>query len=211
MKRIITVALLGLLFSPLAKAQVFTFGPKAGFNFTQFEIAGDVNPDLDITSIEDGRKTGFTAGAFMQLNLGPLNFQPEFMFAQDAANLAFRDVSFGDFAKVNFNRLDVPLLMGLNFGKVVRIQAGPVMTYVLDVDVEQGAGALVETFVNDFDSNRWGYQVGGGLDLGRLALDVRWGGGFGTRAVEIDVNGQPQVLDLKRQSIQATLGINIIK
>ncbi len=195
-----------------AQAQVFTFGPKAGFTFTQFNIdESSLDPSVDINDLPDGNKVGVTAGAFFQVNVGFLNLQPEILFTQQTSQLAFSDISVSDIQKVRFNQLDIPLLVGLNFGKVVRLQAGPVMNYVLDVGTEPGAGNLIQAAVNDFDNRSWSYQVGGGLDLGRLALDVRYGSTFGKRQVGFDVDGTTVPIRVGRQGWTVTAGIMLLK
>lgn len=195
-----------------AQAQVFTLGPKAGFTFTEFNIdETSLDESVDINALPDGSKVGVTAGAFFQFNLGFLNFQPEILFTQQTSQLAFSDVSISDIQKVRFNQLDIPLLVGLNLGKVVRLQGGPVMNYVLDVGTDPGAGNLIQAVVQEFDNRAWSYQVGGGLDLGRMALDVRYGSTFGKREVGFDVDGTTVPVSVGRQGWTVTAGIMLIK
>lgn len=212
MNRILLTAALAFLSAPHVSAQVFTFGPKAGFTFTEFRVdETSLSEGVDVSDLPDGSKVGVTAGAFFQVNAGFLNLQPEILFTQQTSQLAFSDLSFSDIQSVRFNQLDIPLLVGLNLGRAVRVQAGPVMNYVLDVGTEPGAGNLVQALVEDFDNRSWSYQVGGGLDLGRLALDVRYGGTMGKREVGFDIDGETVPVRVGRQGWTVTAGIMLIK
>jgi hypothetical protein len=216
MNRYLAAALMAAMlaaWSPhAAQAQVFTFGPKAGFTFTGFNVdETSLDESINIDQLPGGKKVGVTAGAFFQFNIGFLNLQPEILFTQQTSQLAFSDVSISDIQKVRFNQLDIPLLVGLNLGKTVRLQAGPVMNYVLDVGTDPGAGNLVQAVVQDFDNRAWSYQVGGGLDLGRLALDVRYGSTFGKREVGFDLDGTTVPVHVGRQGWTVTAGIMLIK
>jgi len=212
MKRILLLALVATSVASTVCAQVFTFGPKAGFTFTEFRVdASSLDEAIDISSLPQGRKMGVTAGAFFQLNVGFLNLQPEILFTQQTGQLSFKDVSLADIQRVSFNQLDIPLLVGLNLGKVVRVQAGPVMNYVLAVNTQPGAGNLIDALVNNFDDKAWSYQVGGGLDLGRLALDIRYGGTMGKREVGFDVDGTTYPVRVGRQGLTVTAGVMLLK
>ena len=112
---------------------------------------------------------------------------------------------------VRLHQVDIPLLVGVNLGKTVRLQAGPVMGYVLGVGSAPGAGNVLDAFVNDFENKNWGYQMGGGVDLGRLALDVRYGGSLGKRTMNVEVDGSSYPIEVGRSAITVTAGINILK
>ncbi len=211
MKRMLFVGLVVFFTTAHLRAQVFTFGPKAGLNFSRFNILESADEAVVISELPNGRKIGVTAGAFLQLNLGPFVLQPEVMFSHQTGQLEFFDLSFSDIKRVSFNQVDIPLLAGINIGRTVRIQAGPVMTYVLGASSDSGAGNVLDALVNDFDNKSWGYQAGAGLDLGRLALDVRYGGSLGKRTVDFAVDGTSYPVALGINSIQVTAGINIFK
>jgi hypothetical protein len=212
MKSFLFSAALLLLTVYSSRAQVFTFGPKAGFTFSQLNVdESSLDEAISISDIPKERSVGLTAGAFLQLNLGPFVFQPELMFTHQTGQVKFTDLTLSDIQRVSFNQVDVPMLVGFNLGRTVRLQAGPVMTYVLDVGSDRGVANVMDAFVNDFDNKSWGYQAGAGLDLGRLALDVRYGGSLGTRSMSFEVDGTTYPVSLTRNSIQVTAGIAILK
>lgn len=212
LKRIVFVALVALLSAPIVNAQIFTFGPKAGFNFSSFKVdESSLNEAINLADLPDGRQVGIAGGVFFQFNAAFLNLQPEIMFSQNSAELQFGAVTFEDIRRVKFSQIDIPVLAGFNLGRAIRIQAGPVMSYVLDVDMEPGARNLVEAFVEDFDNKSWGYQAGVGLDLGRLQLDARVGGPIAKRSVDFEVDGNLYPVEFRRQTIQLTAAVALIK
>lgn len=200
-----------LLSAPIVQAQVFNFGPRAGFTFSQLQLDDTKVAGLPIEEFESDFKTGVSAGIFFQFKFAGLLLQPEAMFSQESGNLKFKDASLDDIRKVKFTKLDVPVLVGFKLGNTVRLLAGPVMTYTTGVNMEPGAVDLVESVVKDFDSKTWGYQVGAGLDLGRLAVDLRYGGPFAKRSFLVDVGGKTHEVDYKKQTLEVTLGINLVK
>lgn len=212
MKRILLVALFALCASAPVYAQVFTFGPKAGFNFSRFNInEATLDEAVVVSELPDGRQVGIVAGGFLQFNLGPFVLQPELLFNHSTSQFRLSDASISDLHRVRFNQVDVPLLAGVNLGKAVRLQVGPVMSYVLSAGSEPGAGNVLDAFVNDFDNKSWGYQAGAGFDLGRLALDLRYGGTLGKRTLGVDVDGTTYPVEVGRSAITVTAGINILK
>ena len=212
MKRILFLAIVALLVSSSVYAQVFTFGPKAGFTFSRFNFdESALDESISISDLPSGRRVGVVAGGFMQLNLGPFVFQPELLFSHSTGQMRLGDASFSDLLNVRLNQVDIPLLVGVNLGKTVRLQAGPVMGYVWGVGSAPGAGNVLDAFVNDFENKNWGYQMGGGVDLGRLALDVRYGGSLGKRTMNVEVDGSSYPIEVGRSAITVTEGINILK
>jgi hypothetical protein len=212
MKRYAVAGLLTLLSLKGAQAQVFTLGPKAGINFSRIQVEPEFTPDgLSVEDYPDGREVGVTAGMFLQFNAGPFVFQPELMFSVLTGKVAFQDLGVSDITRVRFNQVDIPLLAGFNICRQVRIQAGPVMSYVLDVHTQPGAAQVLNAFVNDFGNKSWGYQAGIGLDLGRLALDVRYGGPLSKETLVFDVGGTLQPVQVAQNQLQVTAGINLIR
>src|SRR5690606_39905617 len=71
--------------------------------------------------------------------------------------------------EVTFNRLDVPVLVGLKLGNTFRIQAGPVASFVVNSDVTRDVGNAA---LPDYKKSTLAYQVGVGLDIGNMILEI---------------------------------------
>ena len=71
LKRIVFVALVALLSAPVVNAQIFTFGPKAGFNFSSFKVdESSLNEAINLADLPDGRQVGF-AGVYSSNSMQP--------------------------------------------------------------------------------------------------------------------------------------------
>jgi opacity protein-like surface antigen len=175
--------LLAILFTVLIALPAFSqlnFGIKAGLSTTSITMA-------DAKSITSGGTTytidklkganyGIHFGVFGRLNISKLYIQPELLFATRSNEYNLSKVnSLVDSISVvqNFNKLDIPVMIGLKFG-AVRINAGPVGSLRL---------SSPKDLVNDPDfkamyaSMTFGYQAGVGIDiLKKLTIDLRYEG-----------------------------------
>jgi hypothetical protein len=68
-----------------------------------------------------------------------------------------------------FRKIDVPVLLGKKIFGIGNIFAGPSFQYILSSDF--GFDDLREVSTDQFSL---GIQLGGGIEFGRLGIDVRW-------------------------------------
>ena len=116
-----------------------------------------------------------------------------------------------------FNRLSVPLLVGMKFGSF-RINAGPAVNIRLGTpkslfDNSGGVSTGLQIQESDFDKIYkgavWGFQAGFGFDiLKKLTLDARYAGGFGKQFGDTVTTGnQTYKLDHRQKSFLLSLGV----
>jgi hypothetical protein len=177
-KYLLSIALL-IAVSLSAKAQ-FSFGIKAGPNFSS----------LNTENFHDSPLAGFEGGVFARFGTG-FYIQPELYLASTGGKFNSDDDTFE--GQVRFTTLNFPLLFGETFGTQslnFRIMAGPVYSYFANKDES------IQTNVNDaeadfghFNNSTLGYQVGAGVDVRSITIDLRYEGGlskinpdFGERA-----------------------------
>lgn len=149
-------------------AQKVNFGIKGGLNYgatgdyeSFSEAAGD------ITSIAHGKeKTGFHAGFYAQLEVLGIFIQPELLYTR--LNTEYSDFDY------KLDKIDAPVLLGINFLGPLNLKAGPSFQYILNNKLEN-TELKIGKVENDITV---GYQLGVGLDLGRLGFDVRYEGAF---------------------------------
>lgn len=158
-----------LLFSGVgAFAQSAEFGLKGGLNFGatgDYETFDDVTGDFK-ESMSGDRKTGFHAGVFAQFELLGIFLQPELVYTQ-------LNTDYSEF-EYKLSKLDAPVLVGLNILGPLNIKAGPSFQYILNNELEK-TNISIGDVENDITM---GYQLGAGLELGRLAFDLRYEGSF---------------------------------
>jgi len=221
MKRfLIIVTLLGLI-SSVGYGQL-QFGAKAGLVTSSTNLSKEIGNDELPSSYSEyeeiemkakDAKAGFQAGFFGRLTILGIYVQPELMFtstnsrvevtkhyvdAQDPKNYIKTQT---------FNRVDIPLLVGGKFGPL-RIQGGPVGTFMLTKKSAIEA-ALDDNTVNEkFNSATWGYQVGVGADIFNfLTLDIKYEGSLSKLGDKVTIGEKNYSLDNRTNQFIVTAGI----
>jgi hypothetical protein len=167
MKKTFLLFVFLLLAGATAHAQ-FALGLKAGISSSSVDIKNASSNTAQFK--EEDNITGFHAGAFARVQLGGFFVQPEGVFSASGGKVEIQEAVSGDktVEEMGFSHLDVPVLVGYNFFKVARVYAGPVASILISSDFGE------EKVDKYFDSADWGYQIGAGLDISKLTLDVRY-------------------------------------
>ena len=223
MKKLFIVAIATLL-SYAASAQdydpFFRLGLKAGVNLSNIRAnnlsLGSGNSGFDFKD-KDNRSTGFVGGIFMRFGR-EFYVQPEILLSQKGGKFdVYKTGVKNDEGEldVRFSNLDVPVLLGYRFGKIFRINVGPVASFRLS-DSGKISDSFNEYTEGDteatFDNNvAFGYQAGIGVDFGRLSLDVKYEGNVND-VVNINYNNASTATKFGKKSnlFQATLGFAIL-
>ncbi len=180
MKKLFALILI-LIVSIPAFSQV-KFGLKAGVSTTSLSMPS-------VTTITSGSTTytvngltsakyGFHGGAFVRLTLFGIYIQPELLFSTrtneyTVSNVTNQAAPVSYVAKQNFNKLDIPVMVGLKLGPL-RINAGPSGSLLINSPKD-----LITNpdYKNNYNRLTFGYQAGLGFDLlGILTFDVRYEG-----------------------------------
>ena len=162
--------LLAFIFAGMnLSAQNASFGIKGGLNYGatgEYESFSDVSGDFT-SSFEDGEnKTGFHAGLFAQFEVLGIFIQPELMYTELNTEYSAFDYK--------LSKIDAPVLVGINILGPLNIKAGPSFQYIVDNKIK-GSDLKIQDVEKDITV---GYQLGAGLDLGKLGFDVRHEGSF---------------------------------
>lgn len=160
-----------------------SFGIKAGLNYNsngkliaEFNDAtGDIRQGAD-------SKVGFHAGVYGKLDFSNLYLRPELVYTKTKS----------DYAGVDFDmsKIDLPVLLGYKIIGPLSVFAGPSFQYILDTDLE---GVRLDDVKNKFTV---GLNVGVGVQLGSLGLDVRYERGFSKNEANIISNNGGDVSEL---------------
>lgn len=167
MKKLVFLAFITIGFT--MNAQDASFGIKGGLNYGatgEYESAGRVSDDL-IASFEDGEnKTGFHAGFFGQFEILGIFLRPELVYTE--LNTEYSNFDY------KLSKIDAPVLLGINVLGPLNIKAGPAFQYILKNELEN-----TNLIIGDVEKDiTVGYQLGLGLNLGRLGFDLRYEGAF---------------------------------
>jgi hypothetical protein len=142
------------------------FGVKGGLNYNS---NGRYFDDIQAAYGDPFNNLGFNLGLFGKINAGPFYLRPELVYSQ--MNTQLNSVN------LRTNRLDAPLLVGLNlFGPLVSVFAGPAIHYRIND----------ELMAVDYEKFNTGYQFGAGLNLGSVGLDLRYERELNGRTLNVD-------------------------
>ena len=165
MKKMILAAL--ILFGGTAMAQS-TYGIKGGLNYGatgEYENFSQVAGEA--SSIEDGNnKTGYHLGIFGKLEFMGFFLQPELVYT--SLKTEYNNFDY------KINKIDAPVLVGLNLIGPLHIKAGPSFQYILNNELQNTSSNIADVE----NKITLGYQLGAGISLGKLGVDLRYEGAF---------------------------------
>jgi hypothetical protein len=187
MKKIILIMCLAFGFSHTSNAQI-DFGLKAGLNYNSNSIK-KVSDDV----FEGAKsKTGYHAGIWLRFKVPVTGFyvRPELVYTNLKNGITYENVE----TTYSFQKIDVPVLIGKKIFGIGNVYVGPSFQYIIDSDFDFDDIKEVTS-----DGFTVGVQFGGGIELGKLGIDVRWERAFSgiestfTRALGSDVNFDTRV------------------
>lgn len=168
MKKIILLIVLALGVSQFSNAQI-QFGVKGGVNYNSNSIK---NASSDVLGGAKS-KTGYHAGIWLRLKIPVLGLylRPELVYTNLENEIVYnyKTPASATTATYNFQKIDIPVLLGKKIFGIGNIFIGPSFQYVLGSDFNISEIANVDT--SGFTA---GLQFGGGVEFGRLGIDVRW-------------------------------------
>jgi hypothetical protein len=198
MKKLFLVLIASMFIFSVSNAQLFTYGIKGGIGFSSLKIE-------DITGIDDGSDVydlitgdgvmGYHFGLQTRIKIAMLIIQPELYFNAGGGTVEqVVDGGATEILNVKFNRIDIPLLVGVKLGPA-RINVGPVGSFVLG---ETNDLTEIEPDFEMFTSAMtWGFQAGLGLDISKLSLDFRYEGSLSKLGESLSVGGSDFALDAR--------------
>lgn len=162
-KLILSLALLAMALT--GYSQGFSFGPKIGLSQTKLDLKSD-----DFKSGDS--KFGYHVGVFARIGLGGLYLQPEVLYTQTQGQFSF-DEGVGAIKEyeADFNRVDIPVMLGFKMFNLLRVQAGPIASINVNSELKE-AGETVRDV--DYKDATIGYQAGLGVDIGNLIIDAKY-------------------------------------
>lgn len=172
MKRVAVV--LTLLFISSVGYSQSALGIKGGVNLTNISteagsLKNNINESLDT-------KTGFVFGVWGRLGQ-KLYLQPELLIATKGGEVEVTPVGGGPIQVIDakYTNLDIPVLVGFKPMKWLRVMGGPVASLKLSENQKLKESLAEYTTNTDaaFENATWGYQVGVGVKLLGVELDLR--------------------------------------
>jgi len=209
MKKLLAI-LCVVLISISAFSQI-KFGLKAGVSTTSLDMAtvktltsGTTSYTVDALT---EAKYGFHGGIFLRLSLLGLYVQPELLLTTRTNEYTVTNVqtSASSIVKQNFNKLDIPVMLGLKLGPL-RLNAGPAASLLINSPKE-----LIDSpdFKGMYNKMTIGYQAGIGVDLLKaLTVDLRYEGSLKKYQNQIEnLAGTSVALDDRANAFLLSIGL----
>ena len=201
MKKIIFACFLLTLVTKNSQAQL-QFGLKGGVNYNSDSFESVSNDVLNGAKT----KTGIHTGLWVRAKLPIIGFyiRPELVYTELNNSVNYKGTfSAPENTDFKFRKIDVPVLIGKKFLGIGNVFAGPSFQYILSSDFE--LNDLKEVSTENFSL---GIQLGAGIELGRLGIDLRWERGLSkTETVFLD-NTDFSNLNFDKRVSQIIFGIS---
>lgn len=205
MKRLIVIATILFFTAGYSVAQQNSFGLKAGLNFSSLPSTQMGATTDYIVSAFDDSYTGYHLGLFGIFVFRGGFFQPELLYTQTGRDMRIEFVSLeqeDEFFVQKYSHLVLPLHAGAKFG-AFKISGAPVFSFLINNWNDLG---IEESFEANLNKLTLGYQIGAGLQLGNLLLDLRYEGNFSKLGEGVSVGGQNIQFDTRPQQFIISLG-----
>jgi Outer membrane protein beta-barrel domain len=177
-------------------------GFKAGLNFANVTNASAIN---------NTNRTGFMAGGFISPRIGAIGYRSELIFSRQGYNFKTNTNT----GNVNLDYILLPQLLTLNLGKLITLQAGGQVAFLLNAGVDSsgtggGTGTPYADLIKYFNRVDFGAAFGAELNPYKgLMLGVRYNISLGNALSGFTASPTPNFIpnvDLKNNVVQVYAG-----
>jgi hypothetical protein len=166
---IITVFAINISLTSAQVLPTFQFGIKGGLNLTGIQYS--------VSTFNSSNQAGYLAGFWARFGALGFNFQPELYLT--SKNTKISNANGGE-TNAKFTSVDMPLLFGAKVGAAGfggRFYTGPVISFAIDKN-QSFSGAVDKAFSLNYKNQNFAWQFGGGLDVKRISIDLRYEAGI---------------------------------
>lgn len=195
-KAVLTV--FAITFINISFAQV-DFGIKGGVNYNfggdLKEIPSSIGSSTENLITSADAKAGFHAGIWAKVNFLGIYLRPELAYTELNNTYGKNTLTNRNDSDFKTKKIDIPILIGAKIIGPLHLFGGPTFQYIMDTDFDVNNLETIKT--DDFSV---GLQLGAGVNLGRLGIDLRWEKGFNNDAngkflnTKFDIDNRPNQL-----------------
>ena len=207
-RKLFYLTLIALLAPALSYGQV-RIGIRGGINSSKLKSSDEITAgDYKIT-VPNYAMLGYHVGLVGQVQLFNFFVQPELLYTVSRNDIKIFNLN--QAAPDNatsitqqLNRIDMPVLVGFKMG-VFKLEAGPVATFLISDDSD-----LKKITTYDMQLNRAtvGFQAGIGLDVGKIALDIKYEGSLSKLGDGINIgDGNKMAFDSRINQLIVSVGL----
>jgi len=179
-------------------------GVRAALTSSTIHASDVTQGNYQISSLSTA-KVGFQGGLMLQIAYAGTYLQPEFLLSSTGGEVQVKDVNSTVVISQRFTKLDIPLMIGKKFGPL-RLGLGPVASIILNKpsDAVDFSGTSIQ---NKFHNVTFGYQLDMGLDLWKLALDLKYEGNFSSLGNGVSIGSNTYKFDSRNRQWIFGLGL----
>tara|TARA_B100000405_G_scaffold274653_1_gene215603 strand:+ start:49 stop:699 length:651 start_codon:yes stop_codon:yes gene_type:complete len=212
-KLFLSSLLLALSFG--VSAQSFSWGAKVNVGSPNLKIK-DIQTDDNIAKLLDDTDAVLTyqLGVFTRFMFAGIYVQPEAMFSSSKTEMKFENIfdenntSNNVVGEMKLNKLDVPVMIGKRFMKILRINAGPVFSYILSQNIGQSGTKEAWNEINaEYKNATVGLQYGIGVDIAMINIDLRVEKGFQAISENLTIGETSFAADQRLEQIMLSVGM----
>ena len=212
-KLFLSTLLLALSFG--VSAQSFSWGAKVNVGSPNLKIK-DIQTDDNIAKLLDDTDAVLTyqLGVFTRFMFAGIYVQPEAMFSSSKTEMKFENIfdenntSNNVVGEMKLNKLDVPVMIGKRFMKILRINAGPVFSYILSQNIGQSGTKEAWNEINaEYKNATVGLQYGIGIDIAMINIDLRVEKGFQAISENLTIGETSFAADQRLEQIMLSVGM----
>jgi hypothetical protein len=175
-KTILTITLMTLVLSTFAQLP-FAIGIKGSINSSKITTDDYKVSNFNYANFKSDAKSGYNLGVFARLGT-KIYLQPELLYCVRNSESHSGSTS----QTLKLKTIQIPVLLGIKVIDLklasIRAFTGPAMSYVLkgsDITYANITGSAGDP--KNYKNNIWDWQLGAGVDVGPIVVDVRyeWG------------------------------------
>jgi hypothetical protein len=198
---------MSLLTSSLAFSQV-RFGLRGGINSSRLNSDTEVNTGDYKIKCPNYSIIGYHVGLIGQIELFSFFIQPELLYSAIHNDLDVYDLNSANpdeaiAVKQKINRIDIPVMLGYKL-KIFKLEVGPVASFMISSTSDL---KTITEYDMQWNKATIGYQAGIGLDIGKIALDVKYEGSLSNLGTGINIGGTTTSFDTRMNQIILSVGL----
>lgn len=199
-KCILTV--MALFFFSFSYGQLLIVGPRVGISSSKVKLKDN------IADVREGDAIfGFHAGFFARITMTNVYVQPEILFTSNGGKIEFQHGAAKQIEEYDFNKLDIPIMVGFKLTNFFRVQAGPVANLLLKANATEGG--VTRDVKSNYQNATIGYQAGIGLDIGSVLLDLKYEGNISKLGDNVGVGNTTFNTDMRNNQWLLSLGLKL--
>lgn len=206
MKRYFFILVISAFTMTLAHGQGTSFGLKAGLNFSSLPSTETGETSDYIISAFSDSYAGYHVGGMALFVFRGGFFQPELLYTQTGRDMRLEYIEpqqEDEYFTQKYSHLVMPLFGGAKFG-ALKIGAGPVFSFLVNDWNDLG---IEDDFQQELEKLTLGYQLGAGLQLGKLMLDFKYEGNLTKFGEGVTIGEQTISFDTRPHQFILSLGL----